>query len=211
MPKRRLARRPPPKKQFKLPTIGKRGRIALIAIGIFVFVLSPAVMFGATQLENRNTFCASCHTEGEQTFVNQSLAAAPVDLASFHELKNASRCIDCHTGAGVLGRVGGLMAGASDLVSFASGHYPQPAVQDTPLSDDNCLKCHANITEKQDMSNHFHVFLSRWQALDPTGAANCAACHSGHDTKGDPTLQYLNKDTAGAVCQRCHAALGGGE
>jgi len=213
MKRRRSAARPAPKKQGRkpLPKLGKRGKIALIAILIFVFVLSPAVMFGSTQLENHNSFCASCHTEGEQTFYNQSLAAAPVDLASYHELKNnASRCIDCHTGAGILGRVGGLMAGASDLVSFAIGNYPKPAVQDTPLSDDNCLKCHATIFDKQDMNNHFHVFLSRWKQADPAGAATCATCHNGHNTKGDVKIMYLNEQDTTAVCQRCHATIGGG-
>ena len=113
MKKRRPVVRPAPArfpKPPKLPKLGRRAKISLIAIAIFIFVLSPAVMFGATQLENHNSFCASCHTEGEQTFVNQSLAAEPVDLASFHELKNASRCIDCHTSAGRGGEKDGRMA-----------------------------------------------------------------------------------------------------
>ena len=204
MPKKKV-RKPVARKPFVL---GKRGKIILgVLAGLFVLAL--ASMFTGTQLENHNSFCASCHTEGEQTFYNQSLAKTPVDLASFHELKGASLCIDCHTGAGIPGRFFGLMAGASDLVSFYSGHYPQPAVQDTPLPDQNCLKCHAAVTAKQDMSNHFHVFLSRWQSLDPK-AAGCADCHNGHNLTGDATLSFLNQQDTTAVCQKCHTALGQG-
>ena len=195
----------PVRKTFKL---GKRGKIALGVLGI-LFVLGLASMFTGTQLENHNSFCASCHTEGEQTFYNQSLAPTAVDLASFHELKGASLCIDCHTGQGIQGRFFGLMAGASDLVSYYSGHYPQPAVQDTPLADENCLKCHSTVAQKQDMTNHFHVFLSKWQSIDPQ-AAGCASCHNGHNLKGDPTIGYLNQQDTTAICQKCHAALGQG-
>jgi predicted CXXCH cytochrome family protein len=195
-------------KKAARPSIGRRGQFIIGGIAI-LFILGLAAMFTGTQLENQNSFCASCHTEGEQTFYNQSLAAAPVDLASFHELKGASRCIDCHTGQGPVGRFFGLMAGASDLVSYFSGHYPQPAVQDTPIADENCLKCHANIAEKQDMTNHFHIFLPKWQALDPT-AAKCVSCHNGHNVNGDTNIKFLNQQDTEIICQKCHTAIGQG-
>ncbi|HLO13366.1 MAG TPA: hypothetical protein VK206_00960, partial [Anaerolineales bacterium] len=51
-------------------------------------IIAGLILFGliipmtAMQFENHNGFCASCHTEGEQTFYNRSIAGAPVDLAS---------------------------------------------------------------------------------------------------------------------------------
>lgn len=174
-------------------------------IGMLVFGL--IIPFTAMQFENHNSFCASCHTQDEDNYYKQSLVA-PVDLASFHESKKAARCIDCHTGPGIIGRYGGLMAGATDLISYFSGHYPQPAKLEEPYPDANCLKCHADIGQKQDFSNHFHVFLPRWQAVDKN-AATCVSCHVSHDSTGDAKISYLNGKTTVTFCQQCHSAAGG--
>jgi len=133
--------------------------------------------------------------------------SAPLDLATFHEIKGTTRCIDCHTGPGITGRVGGLIAGASDLVAYFSGRYPQLAVVEGQISDGNCLKCHATIAQKQDMSNHFHVFLSQWQKADPN-AATCVSCHNGHNLAGDEKIKFLNEKDTVVICKKCHAVAG---
>jgi hypothetical protein len=179
----------------------------VVIVGLVVFGM--IIPFTAMQFENHNSFCASCHTEGEQTFYDRSIASAPVDLASIHDIKGQARCIDCHTGPGIIGRYGGLMAGSTDLISFFSGHYPQPAALEEPYPDANCLKCHAAITQKQDFNNHFHVFLAQWQARDKN-AASCVSCHLSHDKSGDAKIAFLNEKTTVAVCQSCHTAVGAG-
>ena len=179
----------------------------IVVAGLVVFGM--IIPFTAMQFENHNSFCASCHTEGEQSFYNRSMASAAVDLASIHDIKGQARCIDCHTGPGILGRYGGLMAGSTDLISFFSGHYPQPAAMEEPYPDANCLKCHAAIMQKQDFNNHFHVFLPRWQAIDKN-AATCVSCHLSHDKSGDIKIAFLNEQTTTAVCQKCHSAAGRG-
>lgn len=176
---------------------------------VVLIVFGLAIPLTAMQFENHNSFCASCHTEGEQTFFDRSIAAAPVDLASIHDMKGQARCIDCHTGPGIVGRYGGLMAGATDLISFFSGHYPQPAALEEPYPDANCLKCHADLAAKQDFNNHFHVFLSQWQAMD-RNAATCVSCHVSHDNSGDSKIAFLNEQTTVAVCQKCHSSVGAG-
>jgi predicted CXXCH cytochrome family protein len=189
-------------------------RIQVFAISIVAafIVFGLAIPLGAMQLENHDSFCASCHTEGELAFFNRSLVSAEnaTDLASYHAAKQASRCIDCHTGPGLTGRYIGLMAGSTDLISFFSGHYPQPALLEEPYPDANCLKCHADLATKKDFKNHFHVFLSQWQALDPKNAGNCVDCHASHDTTNDVNLMFLNKTKTEQVCQKCHAAAGEG-
>lgn len=187
--------------------LGRRGIIALIVLGALVLLGTSAMVTG-TQLEEHNNFCASCHTQDESTYYQQSLAPA-IDLASFHETKGVSLCIDCHSGAGLAGRVGGLMAGTSDLISFISRHYPQPAVQEDPIGDGNCLKCHANVTQNRDINNHFHAFLAQWQAVAPSNAATCVSCHNGHNIKGDAQLAFLNKNDTMVICQQCHETVGG--
>ena len=186
-------------------------RVQVIAGGLIAafIVFGLVIPLSAMQFENHDSFCASCHTEGELTFYNRSLVAAPADLASYHAAKKAARCIDCHTGPGILGRYGGLMAGSTDLISYFSGHYPQPAALEGPMSDSNCTKCHANVLTKQDFNNHFHVFLSQWQARDPT-AAHCADCHASHDITNDAGSVFLNQKTTINICQRCHAFAGQG-
>ncbi|MEP7136167.1 MAG: NapC/NirT family cytochrome c [Chloroflexota bacterium] len=186
-----------------------------ILFGAAVAAVAAVIVFGlvipgtAMQFENHNSFCASCHTEGEQTFYDRSLTSAPVDLASIHNIKGQARCIDCHTGPGIIGRFGGLMAGATDLISYFSGHYPQPAALEEPYPDANCLKCHSNITQKQEFNNHFHVFLPRWQAVDKN-AATCVSCHLSHDNTGDAKISFLNEKSTVAICQKCHSTVGGG-
>jgi len=193
----------------KLPNTPNR-KLQIIAgatiAGLILFGL--VIPMTAMQFENHNGFCASCHTEGEQTFYNRSLAGAPLDLASIHNIKGQARCIDCHTGAGIVGRYGGLMAGATDLISYFSGRYPQPAALEVPYPDANCLKCHTNIMQRQDFNNHFHVFLPRWQQVDKN-AATCVSCHLSHDTSGDVKIGFLNERTTTVICQKCHALAGG--
>lgn len=180
---------------------------ALIAALAVVGLIVPV---GAMQFENHDSFCASCHTEGEVTFFSRATSQAATDLASFHAEKGATRCIDCHSGPGLVGRYVALTYGASDLVSYFSGHYPQPAVQDTPLGDGNCTKCHGSVFSSQAFNNHFHAFLSKWQELDPQKAARCVDCHLSHDTANDAGAAFLNQNATTRICQACHAFSGPG-
>jgi predicted CXXCH cytochrome family protein len=173
-----------------------------------VFILAGITGFTATRFENRDAFCASCHTEPETAYYQREASAPPVDLASFHFGKQ-TRCIDCHSGIGPIGRATALALGARDLTAFISQHYAQPAPLTRPISDANCLKCHSDVTQRQDFNNHFHVFLSQWQSQDPT-AATCASCHQAHVTTGSADIGYLNQDVTQQVCQRCHAFAGRG-
>ena len=180
-----------------------------ICVGVACLIVFGLVIpMTAMQFENHNSFCASCHTEGEQTFYDRSIASDPVDLASIHDIKEQARCIDCHTGPGIIGRYGGLMAGATDLINYFSGHYPQPAALEEPYPDANCLKCHADISQARTFNNHFHYFLPQWQAIDKN-AATCVSCHLSHDDTGDVKISFLNQQTTVAVCQRCHSSVGG--
>jgi len=183
----------------------RKNKFLLGGAVLAIILFGLAVPATAMQLENHDSFCASCHTEGEQTFYDRSIASAPTDLASVHEIKGQARCIDCHTGPGIVGRYFGLMAGATDLINYFSGHYPQPAVLEEPYPDANCLKCHADIGKKQEFNNHFHVFLPRWQALDKN-AATCVSCHVSHDSTGDAKISYLNQKATIVFCDKCHSS-----
>jgi hypothetical protein len=77
--------------------------------------------FAATQ-ETHDSFCASCHTHPESTFYQRSVGAQAVDLASAHTLKDV-RCIDCHSGVGVVGRIQAEMLGAHNALAFYGRDY----------------------------------------------------------------------------------------
>ena len=181
----------------------------VVIVPLVLVVLSAATAVTAMQFENHDDFCASCHSEPEQTFFQRE-ASASTDLASFHSAQDV-RCIDCHSGPGLVpGRISALTLGARDLLVWISGHAQQPAVHTRPIDDANCLKCHQQVTQQRDFNNHFHVFLSRWQARD-TNAATCISCHQSHHTDGEAQLAFLNRDHTVSVCQSCHRAFGEGD
>jgi predicted CXXCH cytochrome family protein len=184
----------------------KLNKLGIIVIALLV--LGGAAFFTGMQFENRDSFCASCHTQPESTYFQRESGQSPVDLATFHEAKSV-RCIDCHSGKGIVGRMSAIALGTRDLLAFLSRNFKQPAPLTRSIGDTNCYKCHADIGQRQDFNNHFHVFLPQWQARDPN-AAGCVDCHQSHNTNGQASLAFLNQSDTTQVCQRCHNFAGAG-
>lgn len=197
--------------QAKKPVSQPKGFPIFVVLGaalaLAIILAAGGFTFAATQ-EQHDTFCASCHTQPEATFFQRSIAAQPVDLASFHTTKNV-QCISCHSGIGITGRMSAELLGAHNALAWYSGTAVQPAKLTVPITDDHCLKCHEQVTTAGGFNNHFHEFLVRWQAVDPN-AARCVSCHSGHATDGSAQTGFLNQANTEAVCQSCHSVLGGG-
>jgi len=205
----------------------------LVAAAIVVVLLAAGgFAFGASQ-ESHDSFCASCHTQPESTYVQRSTAAQPTDLASFHT-GQSTRCIDCHSGQGISGRIQAELLGARNAVKWYTGTAVQPAPLTIPIADENCLKCHQQVTqvgftpqqqitmpgissggrEGEGRANHWHQFLARWQAASPT-AGTCTSCHAGHITDASASAQtgFMSPQTIQNVCNACHQVLrreGGG-
>ncbi len=179
-------------------------RVFVIAGAVLILLLTGSTTY-ALQLENQDQFCASCHTQPETQYYQQSVATPPTTLAAFHTPKDV-HCIDCHSGGGALGRSTGLSQGLQDLVSFYSGNYRNPAITTSPLGDDSCTKCHSDLLASADFNNHFHVFLPRWQSIDAS-AAHGSTCHASHPA-GDPTQGYMTTAAVEKVCVACHNAAG---
>jgi predicted CXXCH cytochrome family protein len=190
----------------KKPFSWKSNKLGIIVIALVLF--SGASILTGTQLENHDSFCSTCHTQPETTYFQRESDTTPVDLATFHATKNVG-CIDCHSGKGIPGRLSAIALGTRDLLAFLSRNYKQPAPQTQRIGDANCYKCHADISQRQDFNNHFHVFLPQWQARDPT-AAECVDCHQSHNTNGQASLAFLNQNDTTQVCQRCHNFAGAG-
>lgn len=184
----------------------------LVVAGLAACALTIVAAAGGTayaiQKENRDAFCASCHTQPESDYYQQSLNQNAPTLAAFHAQKQV-RCIDCHSGGGPFGRFEGLMQGTQDLTAYYSGNYHKPAVTLNKLSDDSCTKCHEQVLNSGGFNNHFHRFLPRWQQLD-SAAAHCVDCHTAHPG-GDQAQGYLANTPVQMVCQQCHTALRAGD
>jgi hypothetical protein len=200
--------------------------IPMIVAGLVVAVLLAAGGFGfAASKEAHDAFCASCHTQPESTFFQRSTGAQPVDLASFHSPQE-TRCIDCHSGQGIFGRVQAELLGGRNAFKWYTGSAVQPAVLTFPISDQNCLKCHQQITQRgfspkeqiavpggnsggedgEGRANHWHQFLSRWQAASPT-AGSCVTCHSGHSTGTTAQTGFMKAQNVQDTCDACHKVL----
>lgn len=215
--RRRIVRKPSLQKRLRnwwiSLTTSRYWPVPAAIVGVLVVGGLGSMAVGAN-LEEKDSFCASCHTQPESTYYQRSLQvkggdmAAASDLASAHVIK-AVKCIDCHSGSGIPGRLGAFFVGSGDLLHWITHTAIQPAPQLYPISDGNCLKCHAATEATQDFNRHFHAFLPRWQAIDPT-AARCVDCHSSHTTDGDPSIGFLNQTRTTAVCTRCHTTVRGG-
>ena len=204
----------PSKKRFPLIPV-----LVVALVGIVVLTAGGFV-FAANQ-ESNDPFCASCHTQPEATFFQRSTAAQPIDLASFHTAQK-THCIDCHSGHGILGRMSAELMGARNAVKWVTGTAVQPAVLSFPISSENCLKCHQNVTvpgftpkepitvigrrSQEGGNNHWHELLARWQAADPN-AATCVSCHSGHASNVDVKNGMINNQAVQTECNACHSVL----
>ena len=204
---------PGSKKGSKKPVLLRRlphlkwSVLMMVVAAVFIFIVGSFSV--AASMEERDYFCASCHTQPESTYYQRSQEANPIDLASFHTTKQ-TRCIECHSGIGLTGRVSAIMLGARNAAAYFTGTAKQPAPLTVPVRDDNCVKCHASVYNATDFNNHFHNLLPRWQAADPNNAATCVDCHSSHTTDGDAQTAFLSQTRTDQVCQSCHQVLGGG-
>lgn len=193
-------------------------RLAIIGFSLLIF--AAAGIGVGLRLEERDAFCASCHTEPESTFYQRSLAT-PSDLASAHAHlgTEAVRCIDCHSGVGAAGRAGSLAQGAWDLARFLVGDYEQPAHTTNPVGDAGCLKCHTPPGGEAltayalpfASSEHYHraSYLNEWASRDADPYGTCSFCHVAH-TEGTIVERHFTPQVAtNDGCNDCHRALSG--
>jgi nitrate/TMAO reductase-like tetraheme cytochrome c subunit len=202
--------------------------ILLAGVVLIVLLTAGGFAFAASQ-EAHDTFCASCHTQPESTYLQRETSGSPVDLASFHSAQNVSyaRCIDCHSGPSLTGRLQAELLGARNALKWYTGTAVQPAVLNYPIGDANCLKCHQDVTQRgfspkeqitipgrgggdggeRGRNNHWHEFLSRWQTTTPATAGTCTSCHGGHPTTANAQGGFMNTQAVQQTCNACHQAL----
>ena len=196
---------------------GNRARkwlwLALVLLGLLALPV-PVV----SRLEERDTFCVSCHTAPEEVYYarTQTALAEPLagrlDLASAHyALDAAFRCIACHRGSGSpVHRAQTLALGARDTLIWLSGRADPALEKTTPeapgLLNAGCLKCHPETLLLTGFNNHFHNRLpeafAAWQAGgELTVSAGSSPLEAGYTPPvSETTVTCL-------ACHRVHVSL----
>lgn len=171
-------------------------------------------------LEERDSFCASCHTAPEVTYLDRARMALDstepiLDLSSAHYIEaEAFRCIACHRGdSGPIHRATTLALGARDALIFISGQADQTIektqIEAPDLLTAGCVRCHSESLLVVGFNNHFHNKLSdayaAWQA---GGELTAPADRPAADTTAlepyDTTVRCLD-------CHRAHNHVEGAE
>jgi predicted CXXCH cytochrome family protein len=202
------------KMQKTRKTLSRKAKIIIpvaIVVGLVVLIIAGFTI--GTKLEDNNNFCGSCHTQPELTYLDQSKITPTVNLASFHIQDKNVRCVECHSGPGISGRVSTLIHGLLNGIKFWTGNAAQPVVFQGLFPVANCLKCHADFiasasTESGQATGHWHYFLSQWEKIDPN-AGTCASCHLAHPIGGDAAQSFIIQSSVRPVCSACHAKLQG--
>lgn len=173
--------------------------------------------FVSDRLEQHNDFCNSCHLTGPAGPIplhakirREFDARPPVSLAAAHAAAGvkgrtdaAFRCIDCHGGTSLLGRMRVKALAAKDAFWYVTGHFQEPDRMRWPIWDEDCRKCHGTFAGQSWNGVGPEPFHARSVHNTKLGVA-CVACHSAHGPGGNPDAHFLHPARVRAQCARCH-------
>ncbi len=205
----------------------KQWLLASLGAGLVLFVMSVTV---ASELEERDEFCTSCHRAPEVAYFERAhgtVNTAAIDLASFHyEVEGYQfRCVDCHRGDQSVGQRAQILwlAARDTAVHYLGnpnnviekGNIPAPEPHEsnwqgperysrTPdILNDGCLNCHQDALTLVGFENHFHNKLPQAQlGYNQTERLNFPEGWPGQ--AGSPAL--LVPEETILTCLDCHRA-----
>ncbi len=199
-----------------------RAGLIAAAVALLMTLVSAVTV---SHVEENNQFCASCHTPLEVLYVDQAARARPDDspnLAALHYVVTLQRddrstqivnCVACHRGDNSLGhRTVALALGVINTVKWTLGDDGSDAAGQHRfewLSNAGCSRCHGDALTEREFENHFHYYLSEYNA-DPGVRANTAAnalyCNDCHVSHRDlpKELDFLADEVVFPACKRCH-------
>ncbi len=139
-------------------------------------------------------------------------AALPLSLAAAHAragvpesgARREFRCIDCHGGTSLRGRLRVKAVSVRDAFWYGVGRFEEPQQMRSPLWDEDCAKCHERFDEAGPAeweSPRFHQLPVHNAEL----GVGCVECHQSHEAGGDPEAWFIAADHTRAQCARCHA------
>ena len=135
-----------------------------MALGITAgfLLIGTLTSLGGRWLEEKPGFCLSCH---EMAFYGRTWKESG---ASSHH----GRCIDCHSGKGIIGALSAQMTGLVELGTHFFSH-PHPATTYVLgiVPNANCIKCHIHGYHREAHKN-FNA-----------PAHECAYCHNHYEDR----------------------------
>lgn len=199
--------------------MGRPG-LAIVALGALLGASLGAAGWVVTDhLEQDDDFCNACHMSTGAALhaeIRRDYDARPAaSLAARHAAARVSaraagafRCIDCHGGKSLAGRLRVKALAAKDALVYVSGRFEEPETMRWPLWDEDCSACHASFEAAGDDwgSPDFHDLAVHNVDL---GVA-CVECHSAHEAGGDPGAFFLRVASVRAQCARCHSEFEAG-
>jgi len=194
--------------------MGRRG-LAFVALAVLGASLGAVGWAVTDHLEQDDDFCNACHVSADLPLhagIRRDYdARPPASLAGRHAAARLAgpddrglRCIDCHGGKSLAGRVRVKALAAKDGLAYAIGRFEEPEQMRWPLWDEDCLACHASFeaaSEQAAGSPGFHALPVHNVEL---GVA-CVECHAAHEVGGDPGAYFLHVASVRAQCARCHS------
>ncbi len=183
----------------------RRRWLPLLLVGVLG---GSVVAFGGSMvvtdyLEQRNTFCISCHLH-EQKFADfHPVAGTQVTLAAAHNLPNDKnvKCIDCHIGATMTDKLIVKYLAARDTVTYLFGTFEEPQHLRFALGSRTCLKCHTSGGQNTAQDNAFHN-APHHTKMPPL----CYDCHTVHPPSSVET-RFLRERTVRPLCDQCHKEM----
>lgn len=185
--------------------------LLLLTLGL---VLLPTGWLVTDHLESENHFCISCHLPTGVRLHRHNFRdfdrRPPDSLAALHakagneaRADGRFRCIDCHGGTGLGGRLRVKLLSARDAFWYVTGRFEEPKGMSWPLRDADCLRCHPSFPEKGAASANppFHSLPVHNGALE----VRCVECHLSHESGGLADRFFLQPRQVRAQCARCHS------
>ena len=194
---------------------GSRNARRLAVLALVGSVAAPLVWVFTDRLEQDNDFCNACHLEPDDPVhldvrrdfdapVAASLAGAHGAARVEGREDGAFRCIDCHGGESLAGRLRVKVLAAKDGFWYAVGRFEEPTGMRWPLWDEDCAKCHPRFAEEE-----FHAWRTpRFHQLAVHNAeplVSCVECHLTHESGGNPDANFLHATSVRLQCARCHS------
>jgi nitrate/TMAO reductase-like tetraheme cytochrome c subunit len=166
------------------------------------------------RLEQENDFCNACHLSPGVALhrdVRRDFdAPTPASLAAAHAAAGndarddgAFRCIDCHGGVSLAGRVRVKLLAAQDAFWWVVGSFEEPDGMRWPLWDEDCLQCHPRFDERAVESwetPRFHQLPVHNVDL----GVDCVECHLSHEAGVRADAHFLHAVSVRTQCARCH-------
>jgi hypothetical protein len=190
-------------------------KIGALAVAAAI-VAAPAGWMVSDALERNNDFCNACHLpsgEALHVAVREDFdGRPPTTLAAGHGAAHppgpegdaaAFRCIDCHGGVSLVGRLRVKTLAAKDAFWWVVGDFEEPRGMRWPLWDEDCAQCHESFDVKADADGDpaFHDLGVHNVEL----GVGCVECHRSHERGANVDAWYLKAAVVRQQCARCHA------